>query len=1152
MAWSDVLKFKENVDKSDVKKTKAVVSPLGEFIGDRFGSYENKVNQEKTNKGALYRELPESEKAAQKVYEQRYAEQQNKLKRDKQSFMEKQRSRAIRRKLRHEQILEKKRFGGRGLWRGEPVAFVEEEYSTKQQLEIEQIEYDIYTKIQPYLRNKAVTVFDNDNVSLVLKDVIEQLNRSATAAQDETERQTLLKKQEQVQRDLDYYQHKIKERQNLMDFIAEREQRSNNAWQGLEKGSTPNNKTVRKQLVELASENAETILSNIPVVGRFLGPIANVYGQIKVTMDHITDSGRNIAQGTRRRNSFGRIFGAITGAIAGAVIMGGTLAAVGSAVPIIGTAIGGVTGIVAGAVMGFAAGGPLGVKAFRALARKNKTLRDELDYEMEYTDLKRIRKIYGLSEDSVLNMHAYMTNQIKLFGTGKTKDLQKLRKEALEEGRDESMVKLLVYFMGQEQMLRKNIHSLGMDSIQNMSDRRRYLAQRQSLVATEDVMEQNQKLFEEKLLPIIKQRGLELDSIEALVIEGNIQPNEVLYIFNMVSKLANEGLNGKALEDFVLENHQLMISTMKDDIGGVKATDEVLTTLMLKIQQITVLEQKLEQTSEIVQVDYKKSPRDSFNEELARIQIDLERNQEQAKAIANKRFEMMRERDGILDILQEFREPSEVYSKSKTNFVYQKLQKRNVPGIISKHKDPIGDLFEPVVDQKGNTVTHIIGKGKGAEKVAVLKAKDVRSLGEYYLSQEVQERTELARAQFRENLREHGVDFVKKEIGLFEESFWEIPATDRTLIEIMKRFEGEADTNEKQALEQLKVLKENQTILNFIGKVNQSDGQDIAALNNEAKQLINHMAKVSDTLNLPYNILQGQITALQDIQTLLEQASIKDVYVRRDLASLHESPIQELFPYTPSGMVQHLMVEGEVVEQNRRQVLDRVEQQQVLDDTSFKTAIMAYLNTSEDLSTDRFLTVMENYKAQSKEAIATGPLLAVQTTLDRIDNLKQSLKKHYDPRDAYELVDLNRQLMNDLDQVMSSLSENPKTKVETTRAMGPFYQKAGFLSRLTVSNAEIQKMNAAFAIARETELPEVKLQESQSSEPKSKKPSMMAKLLEKAQLAKREKAGPSVEQAPDKQAWQKADVSPEVKSTEPSEDKAKRSSRKRSHRRAGG
>tara|TARA_R110002110_G_scaffold121431_2_gene297197 strand:+ start:27522 stop:31262 length:3741 start_codon:yes stop_codon:yes gene_type:complete len=1082
--WSNLVSKKEAADNSDVaKQGKAVVKPVAGFMEKWLGKKEKenevRVRGETLSEKEAKAEIKRREKAAKKA-----------VVRKEQSLKELYTAKSKRRQRRQHRI-ERERFGARGRWREDQEEAIEYFPGKDVRWEILQqqnLKRDIEEIAAPFIEGKSISAFSLDD--MLAEFTAQELKfDDAISKAGEKERRNLEQRKKELQEVRDRYEQKMSAYSLNAIMIKNSLQQENTAWQGLDKGDEPN-KTVRKQLVEIASENIEAVADKIPVLGKVLGPIAKAYGQLKVTISEITDATRNISAGTRRLNSMGRIFGAISGAIAGAVIMGGALAAAGSVVPIVGTAIGGVTGIIAGAIMGAAAGGPLGVKVFRAVASKNKKLKKELDFEMEYTQLKQNRKIYGFSEDMQLNAYSYLNREIDRLGKTESKNLQKLKKNSLEEGRDQSMLKLCVYFIGQEKVLRRGIHSLGMETIQNRSQRSVLLGQRRLIKEREADIEALQEQYEQNILPFIKKREALLNTIIESVESENVSmanhnlavgsANDLMKTLVETKKISTEQIRAGMKRPGAIEGLiKAKMSEGEVEFGsGNEITEENMIELVKQAFELELLERELRDKAATLKIeDYEQSPQEKLIEDKAKIQRYLERNQKQGEAIQDRRFEMMRERDGILDILKEFRKPSEVFNKKRHNYIYHDLQKLDISGIVEQQGDPIGDLFEikkDFTDKTGLSDT-------------ISKPRDVRSFDSYSVGGDSEgytqekENNEMIRAEFREDMRENAFRYAQEEASLHDDEFWRMNLSDRALSEISKQCEG--DEKKIAILQKLRELGSETKLSNLIAQISASDGSDVVALNNKTNRLLGDLLQIQSTFHLPENILESKIDALQDIQQCLELGMIKDVYIRRDLKQHHESVLQELLPYSPEGIVMHTRTESGTLEPGlkRADVLQHMAAKKILDNSSFKQEVSKFVQ-KDLLSLDELIVHVQNFNKLNFDSSAVPMNLSLllgeaSDSLNNISKLQSELQKKYDHRKAFQLVSEAHQLRNCLNEIGKTMGTQlgAQQHIDITNILKPYYDNIDSISGLSIAHEDIQQMEAAFAHTRETEEKEVPL-----------------------------------------------------------------------------
>lgn len=245
-------------------------------------------------------------------------------------------------------------------------------------------------------------------------------------------------------------------------------------------------------------------------------------------------------------------------------------------------------------------------------------------------------------------------------------------------------------------------------------------------------------------------------------------------------------------------------------------------------------------------------------------------HEKKALEIANKRFEFMRERDGIVEILQEFKEPSCVYDEKRFNFIYQSIRQTKLEGIVDvPHDDPIDALFESVQSNEKRGYSH--------------KARDVRALQNYgFKDIRLAEQDEKKRALFRETMR------AVAPAGLFNH------------LKYLK--EAENSICQQRVISKL-LEKKDHEIVNMTSS-------DAIELSQNINSLIAELAqqKLKDPSLI--NDFDQQIKELSRLRFYLDFISMKNVYRREDLVAHHESSMHALFPYTTDGKVAHLLNEA--------------------------------------------------------------------------------------------------------------------------------------------------------------------------------------------------------------------------------------------------
>lgn len=588
------------------------IRAVGGFLGQRLDKLADRWERSGDAKGAMQPERAEKEARAEhnaqlEVHRQAQAKEQ--LSRQKRFS----RARA-RRKERTRAMDERRRVGARGKHRGDLIDFFNPQ------------------KVGLYEKEKRAIEADMRSFTGDPNHITEDyLNEKAEYYRDKNE----LDKYEAFCRLRD--EHRAIS-QKLERAIAA--QAASTEWQNWDPGDVPK-KSARRRVVEQMRDLALGNADKVPVIGGVLSMIVGGYSQLKVSIDEVTDAAVNVAAGTREMSSIGRIVGTVVGAVVGAAIVGALFALIGSAVPIFGTAVAGTTGIVMGALLGASIGGPLGAKAFNAIAQKIPSLREERDYQMEYSDLKRLRKLYGFDEGKILKMHSYLSNQIKLLGENESTSLRKLRRTALEEGREKSLMILCRYFLSQEKLLRSGLYDVAAENLKNQAQRTQHLKHSMALL---------------KETPDL--------------------PDRILLIQQ----------EKRALKELLRQNEQALVQyeTPVSKVGQVFPTEKEIA---------------LREENAKLRIAIREIYGTGVEKEWHVLQKALARNKEEADKIANKQFEMTRERDAVVEMLEEFKYPSEIYreqdGKIKPISVYNNmLEFKKEDGSRVLAEDEIGKLFQ--------------------------------------------------------------------------------------------------------------------------------------------------------------------------------------------------------------------------------------------------------------------------------------------------------------------------------------------------------------------------------------------------------------------------------------------------------------------------
>lgn len=641
---------------------------------------------------------------------------------------------------RHEGMDARQRFGAR-TYLGEDAVFFEEWNIATIEEELENLKKQIEIKVQEKIANKKNYFF------------IEKLSKYKEKLKDDKEFIQLCENYEFLKKERDKIQNAIKARTE---------------WERWNSGSLPK-ESAKKRILKHTETAIGIVGGSLPVIGPMVSAGYKFYRQMKDFAVDILDNTINIASGTRRLSSGGRIASSVVGAVTGAVIVGGVFALISALVPFlgIGVAAAGTAGIFAGAVIGWNTGAQLGLGLFNWLAGRSSRLRAEADYQMEYRHLRLLRKLYGFDEAIVLKMYSYLSNQINLLGENGGEALEKLRTAALEEGREASLARLCIYFISQEKMLRSVFYNLSKESIVNQKER-------------VDLLKEKMRLLEEEA------------------------PKEEL----------------EKLEEKLRENHEKMLS------------------------------------------------------------------------IANKRSEIIRERNGILEILKEFKDPSEFYGKKESKngpiHVYNNMclidQKT---GSRLVEKDAIEKLFYLKSDLVRLEIDpDDIDESNMWPEEAVL-SRDIRSFGE-----ETKEGL-AARKEFMKEMKAHGLEYLQKQAKQTELKTVELSDFDQ---EIRRHFQA--------------CVEESNRILGFL-RLDEPHGliqlnQDLA---NNIFELRKVLQIIRDESFHPEDVkkLERNIQQLEDVQFFLQILNRKNARVPDD------SPIRDLI-----GDRRSLLSKDEVRKANKK------------------------------------------------------------------------------------------------------------------------------------------------------------------------------------------------------------------------------------------
>ena len=683
-----------------------------------------------------------------------------------------------RRHLRAQQIEERKRMGARGKHRGAPMDFFGAQHLATLTLQEEGLANEI----------KIIT----DDPRPINQAYLEEYKNKFLNEAKKSHDANIQNQYAEYLRLYTDYQECLKKLQR-----ARKANDANTEWQTWDPEGL-SEKTARSELLKISNDLLLGALPSIPVAGPVFSIIIMGYNQLKTSLEELRDASLNVLTGTRQMSSVGRIAGVVIGAVIGAAVVGGIAAAGGSAIPFVGTALAGTVGIIAGAIIGASFGGPLGVSAFKLLASGNKTFKDERDYQMEYAHLRQLRKLYGFDEKIILNMHAYLSNQIKLLPKSESKALRNLRKNALELGKEKSLGILCKYFLSQEKLLRSGLYDLSYESTLNQKERSELLIQRAR------ILQENPKLSE-----------------------------KITLLYEMEAELAK-------------------LESQREGIGNRISKKE--TNLRFEITKL------IQESKDVYHID--------------RL---LKKNQQKQFEIADKRFEMTRERDLVLDILKEYKTPTEQYHPilfgKKPIHVYNQMRKIEANGVLLMPEDEIGNLF---VERTGPK----IGKRARENFSESITALDVRSFGEsegsypYAVNINNQE-LKKKKADYYHDLVNHGFQYAK-EVGAIAQ----MKKFDKSLSEIYKLSE-----ESKRILTELASADQADAI-----KINNKLNENIFLLQKQ-KQLFKNDKKIIQDID--YNLLQ-----LTDVQHFLQYSSLIFTKKRSELALPEDSAVRDILPFT--------------------------------------------------------------------------------------------------------------------------------------------------------------------------------------------------------------------------------------------------------------
>jgi len=789
----------------------------------------------------------------------------------------------------------RRRFGARGLYEyGQAVDYFSPQSRIILEDNIKKQSEKISVLIEKDIKNKSISnIFDEKVVLNYLKG-------------DE--------KKEQYKNMLAEYEA-LKE--NLKKVMSEQPQ--NEAWKGWSDGNIPS-ESARQKLVNSAVNYTPGIIGNLPVVGPIVSKVYDIYGQFQVSFSQLRNDISNIFSGTRRNYSLARIGGMLTGSIAGAVAVGGAMAVAGSIIPGVGTIIGGTAGIIAGAVMGAAAGGPVGVDIAEFIASKTGNV-DEREHEMEYRHLRQLRKAYGLRESEVLKMHSYLINQIKVHGpdSGVGVLLSSLKEKALEEGRENALAKLCIYFMGQEQTLRDGLYQVGIEYVDNQKERVDLLALRRKLESDKNTLDVREEEY---------QKGIKSDALDKLNTfseKNHIQGSSREIIERYIALLNNVVLEGSSEE--VLRNK------IMEEFGVSKSKAEAFKKDMTECMVSILTDDFQDIKPEIEQVLKKReslSPNEQWEQDYKQNEKDLLSNSEAAQFIEHKRFEMRQERDEIINVLKEFKQPSEFMKpskfsgKKKPTWIYGDLMKHESAFLRDKFsaEDPIKNLFEPVVDHNGNTIK--INLVDDDQQDLISKPKGVRSLDNYKSKNDDKEES---KALFRENMRASYLQDAQSEAQRYDEVFWQGGVDGIFKEEYTKNLKSIYPDNVEDIDNLLNVV--NKDIPKIIDKIQKSDGSDGVEIHDELTKIQGMLLRAQQEIPELESDLKKQLDAIADIQHYTQYAMIQDVYIRRDLAIHDDSGLNDIFPFTKYGMVEHLKEGDDLISVGPKEVKEKMKEVEI-------------------------------------------------------------------------------------------------------------------------------------------------------------------------------------------------------------------------------
>ncbi len=1021
-------------DHATAETGQSILSAAANWLG---GIFRGKAEKNDTNRlGSKAIIQTEEEIALEEARLENIDAQQDRFTRPRESASEKIAAKAWRRNQRTGETSNRARFGARGgHYLDQPLDFFSSQSILSFQNALVDTQNQIKLLTEKYLRNKSIDSFDKD---LVLNELPEG----------------------KIREEYNMLWQECNALENKIHQMREYQQH-NSQWQVWNDGDLPE-ESVRRKIVTAALGTMPSWISKIPVVGRVASTGLEIYTQFKLSIDEVIDASRNIFASTRKKTAIGRIFGTLVGSVAGAAVTGGALAFLGSVVPGIGTAIGGATGLVLGAVAGAAAGGPVGGEVFNYFSTKSKRLGIERDYQMDYVKLKNLRKVYGFDEDIILKMYSYLSNQVKIVGPNseRGKALLDLRTKALDEGRQNALSKLCVYLLGQEKVLRAGLYDLGVESVHLQQ-------QKVDLLKTRRALEAEKAILSDKESAYIKQIA-EHPLLQALqTIKGKY--NISLSASEMIEGFQSYPVDADLESSLIAEANK----RLQEQLGlSKRQTDEFV---------LMMLENGLpnEEAAEAAQILLESSPTKIWTQKWEENVAQLTQNQDAENELKLKRFEMESERNGVVNLLEEFKSPSEFIATSKYTgkkekvWIYGEMMRKNLV-----QGDPVSQLFETVKDNNGNVLKKNaeVGKKRQVQQVDVVRVKDTRSFGlDEYPVLDIEQK-EKAKAEFRESMRAHAFEEAKAEILRHDDSFWKRGFEDGNRKIIRGRL---VDDNKKiNPMEKLFAIIDND-IPNLIQNMRAFDNPyDANYLNNECKKIIFELQKMEQIFPDVKEFTMGKIQALQDIQFLLDYVAIHEVYARRDLAQVHESPLQDLFPYTEHGIVQHLQdKDGKLIDSDvRNEVVKRMENIVLPSRMLERLDAFAGINkfVPEEFARHWKMTGQLGCKAEVDEVIKK--LNAVRQLQNQYIELREQ-NTSPSPQFVFDVIVANNDLNTAFTKLKDKVNQNEETWGKVQEAEWYYLDLIADYQRVIQSlvnmplpnQAEIQQFRFAVAFPRETE-----------------------------------------------------------------------------------